>query len=304
MIPKDLLAKVRHIEIRTSRLVTDLFAGQYHSVFKGQGIEFDEVREYNDGDDVRQIDWNVTARTGRLHVKKYIEERELTVMILLDVSGSQFFGTRGRLKSQLAAEITALLGLSAIRNHDKVGLIAFSDQVELFLPPRKGRRHVLRVIREALYCEPRGRGTDIAAALEFFRHVTKRRTICFCLSDFWDARLWTPQGGVSAAFQRQLAVTNLRHDLVAVNLHDPAEKAFPDVGLTGLRDAESGERLEIDTADRNQRENLAKLFETRQQHLRDCFRASGMDHVFIQTDESYADAFVRFFRKRRKSVRR
>lgn len=304
MIPKDLLAKVRRIEISTSRLVTDLFAGQYHSVFKGQGIEFDEVREYNFGDDVRQIDWNVTARTGRPHIKKYIEERELTVMLLIDVSASEFFGTRYRLKNQVTAEIAALLGLSAIRNNDKVGLIAFSDRVERFIPPRKGRRHVLRVIREVLYCEPRGRGTDIAAALHYFRNITKRRTICFCISDFWDSGAWTPDGGIRPAFQRQLAGTNLRHDLIAVSLHDPAEAVLAGEGLVFLRDAETGEGRLVDAGDRRQRGQLRDMFEHRRRDLRECFRSAGMDHIFIQSDAAYADAFVRFFKERKKQAGR
>jgi uncharacterized protein (DUF58 family) len=304
MIPKDLLAKVRRIEISTSRLVTDLFAGQYHSVFKGQGIEFDEVREYNFGDDVRQIDWNVTARTGRPHIKKYIEERELTVMLMIDVSASEFFGTRYRLKSQVAAEIAALLGLSAIRNNDKVGLLAFSDRVERFIPPRKGRRHVLRVIREALYCEPRGRGTDIAAALHYFRNITKRRTICFCVSDFWGSGAWTAAGDIRPEFQRQLAVTNLRHDLIAVSLHDPAEAVLAGEGLVFLRDAETGEGRLVDAGDRRQRGQLRAMFERRRSALRECFRSAGMDHIFIQSDADYAEAFIRFFKKRRKQAGR
>src|SRR5512135_2086375 len=238
MLTSEQLRAVRKIQIRTSHLVSDLFAGQYQSVFKGHGMEFAEVRQYHPGDDVRTIDWNVTARTGAPHVKRYVEERELTVMLLVDASASTHFGTVRQLKSEMAAELAALFAFSAITNNDKVGLLMFSDHVELALPPKKGTRHVLRVIREVLSFVPQDRGTDIAAALEHLNHVTKRRCVTFIISDFLDA-------GARLA----LKIANRRHDVIAVVLDDPRDLTLPDVGLIELQDAETGDRIIVDTGD-------------------------------------------------------
>lgn len=229
MIPKELFQKIRRIEISTSRLVTDVFAGQYHSAFKGQGIEFDEVREYQPGDDVRTIDWNVTARTGKPHIKKFVEERELTVMIMVDVSLSCRFASINMLKSQLAAELAAVLAFSAIRNNDKVGLIIFTDKIEKFIPPRKGISHVLRVIREVLYFEPEGRSTDIVNALEYLNKVSSRKNIAFVISDFFPASL-TAGGEAGELLKKSLAIANKRHDLISITLNDP-----PRTGASRLR---------------------------------------------------------------------
>ena len=238
MIPKEMLQKIRRIQITTSRMVTDVFAGQYQSVFKGKGMEFYEVREYLPGDEIRTIDWNVTARTGRPYVKKFVEERELTVMLLLDASRSCRFGSVKHLKNQLAAELCSVLAFSAIKNNDRVGLIIFTDKIEKFVPPRKGMRHVLRVIREALYYEPEGKGTNISHALEYLDRVTRRKAITFIISDFFDKD-----------FKNLLSVSNKRHDVVAVTITDPREVDLPNIGIIKLKDAETGEDFLIDTSD-------------------------------------------------------
>ena len=293
MIPKELFKKIRHIEITTSRLVTDVFAGQYHSVFKGQGIEFDEVREYNIGDDIRSIDWNVTARTGQPHVKKFIEERELSVMILVDVSASNCFGSDSYLKSQLAAEVSALLALSAIRNNDKVGLIIFTDRIEKFIPPRKGRSHVLRVIREILYFKPEGKSTDIIQALDYLNRVSTRKSICFLLSDFFTEH--APE-----ALKKTLSIANKRHDLIAVSLNDPREQTLPDVGLLRLEDAETGEFFMVDTSNASVRRQFEEENKTRLKNRQQLFRSLGMDFIELSTDQAYTDAIVRFFKERQR----
>lgn len=294
MIPKELFAKVRRIEITTSRLVTDVFAGQYHSVFKGQGIEFDEVREYQIGDDIRTIDWNVTARTGLPHVKKYVEERELSVMIVVDVSYSQRFGSVNSLKSQLAAEIAALLAFSAIRNNDKVGLIVFTDRIEKFIPPRKGLRHVLRIIREVLYFEPKGRSTDIAGALEYLAQVLRRKSIVFLVSDFL---------GGSGALKKVLSITNKRHDLIGITLNDPKELVLPKSGMLVLEDAETGGLVYVDTASEEVRRSYEESNVRRIREREQLFRGVGMDYIDISTESSYADEIVKFFLKRRRRRR-
>lgn len=291
MIPKEIFQKVRRIEITTSRLVRDVFAGQYHSVFKGQGIEFDEVREYQIGDDIRTIDWNVTARTGRPHVKKFIEERELTVMVLVDASLSCRFGCVNALKSQLAAEIAAVLAFSAIRNNDRVGLIIFTDRIEKFIPPRKGLTHVLRVIREVLYFQPAGQGTDIAGGLEYLNRVTTRKTIAFLISDFFEEE---------SDFQKAMTVANKRHDMIAVTLNDPRELQLPRCALMSFEDAETGQMKVVDTSDEALRlqyyQSNLERFKQRQR----LFRLMGVDYIDIATDSPYAEALVRFFLKRRK----
>lgn len=287
MISREQLRTVRKIQIRTSHLVSDLFAGQYQSVFKGRGMEFAEVRLYQPGDDVRSIDWNVTARTGVPHVKRFAEERELTVMLLVDASASTAFGSVRQTKQALAAELGALLAFSAITNNDKVGLVMFSDQIELALPPRKGTRHVLRVIREILSLEPAGHGTDIEAALEHLRHVTKRRCVVFLISDF-----------MAAGWKRALRVASRRHDVVAVVLEDPREAELPSVGMIELEDSETGERYVVDTSDRRAREAFAtKAAEARAERDR-TLRVADVDAVVVGTHVPYTQALVRFFRKR------
>lgn len=303
MIPKEIFQKIRQIEITTSRLVTDAFAGQYHSVFKGQGIEFDEVREYQIGDDVRSIDWNVTARTGKPYIKKFIEERELTVMIMVDVSASARFASVNELKSQLAAEISALLALSAIRNNDKVGLIIFTDDIELFIPPRKGRGHVLRLIREVLYFKPKGRTTNIQQALEFLGRVTTRKAITFLISDFLGHQLDIPGENVDESFKKTLSIANQRHDFIAITLNDPHELQLPDCGILMLEDAETGELVCVDSGsrhfrDRYEQTNLARIAKREQ-----VFKSLGIDFINISTDSSYVDEVVLFFRKRLRKIR-
>ena len=291
MIPKEVLKKIRRIQITTSRMVSDLFAGQYHSVFKGKGMEFDEVREYMPGDDVQSIDWNVTARTGLPHIKKFVEERELTVMIILDASMSCKFGSTTQLKSQIAAELSSVLAFSAIQNNDKIGLIIFTDRVEKFIPPHKGLRHVLRVIREALYFEPVGKGTDISLALEYLNRVTKRKTITFLISDFFDKD-----------FKKRLSVTNKRHDVIAVTITDPREVDMPDVGLIRLNDAESGYDRTIDTSSNNFRTAYTHTALERLKTRKELLRGAGIDNIDIYTNASYTKELIRFFRMRKKRL--
>jgi uncharacterized protein (DUF58 family) len=287
MLTSEQLKTVRKIQIRTSHLVSDLFAGQYQSVFKGRGMEFAEVRHYMPGDDIRTIDWNVTARTGIPHVKRFVEERELTVMLLVDTSRSTHFGTVKQLKSEMAAELAALFAFSAITNNDKVGLVMFSDQIELALRPKKGTRHVLRVIREVLSFEPRGHGTDIAAALEHLNQVSKRRCVVFVLSDFLDdgARL-------------ALKIANRRHDVIAVVLDDPRDVELPDVGLIRLEDAESGEQLVIDSGDERIRRAYTAQAEALRRDRDRMLRSIDIDAISLRTDRSYTEALMRFFRMR------
>jgi len=287
MIPKEILQAVKAIEIRTRLLVNDVIAGEYGSVFKGRGMEFAEVREYVPGDDVRSIDWNVTARTGAPHVKKFVEERDQTVMFLVDASGSLGFGTVKRMKGEIAAEIAAVLAFSAIRNNDKVGAIVFTDRIELFIPPKKGKKHVLRVIREMLYFEPEGRGTDVGAALEYLSRVVRRKAVVFLVSDF-----------VSRDYSRPLRVANRRHDLVAITITDPAEDEVPPVGLLHLIDAETGGERLVDAGDPAVRE----AFRTRRRQAigtrARLFRKYGVDSIDVRTDRPYTDALISFFRRR------
>ncbi len=287
MITKEILKQVKRIQIITSRMVTDVFAGQYQSVFKGKGMEFDEVREYQPGDEIRSIDWNVTARMGHPYVKKYIEERELTVIFLLDMSLSCYFGTVHRLKSYLAAEICSVLAFSAIRNNDKVGLLAFTDRIEKFVPPRKGIRHVLRVIREVLYFKPKGRGTDISMAIEHLNKLTKRKTVTFIISDFY-----------AHNFKKALAIANKRHDIIAITITDPREITLPNIGIIRLEDAETGDSFLIDTSDSTLREHY---FQSSLQRLRErerLFRSIKIDSIDIRTDIPYSQSLLRFFRMR------
>jgi uncharacterized protein (DUF58 family) len=292
MIPKELIRKIQRIQIRTNRMVSDVFSGEYHSVFKGRGMEFDEVREYQPGDEVRDIDWNVTARFGRPFIKKFVEERELTVMLLVDASGSFWFGTRSRFKNELAAEVCAVLAFSAIRNKDKVGLIVFTDRIEKFVPPAKGSRHVLRVIREILYFRPKGAGTDIELALGFLNRVTRRKTVAFLVSDFQDR-----------GFEKSLLLAGKRHDLISILVSDPREQELPPVGLIGLLDAESGETIEIDTSDRKLREGYRRRKLEEEERLLKTFRGADVDCIRISTDGPYLSVLRRFFLQREKRKR-
>ncbi len=287
MIPKDVLKRIRRIQILTSRMVTDTFAGKYHSVFKGQGMEFHEVREYVPGDEIRSIDWNVTARYGHPFVKKFVEERELTVMLCLDMSQSAVFGSREKLKSQIAAEICSVLAFSAIQNNDKVGLIIFTDRIEKFIAPRKGLHHVLRVIREALYYKPDGKGTDIGLALDYLSRLSKRRTIAFLISDFF-----------ANNFKKKLSIANKRHDLVAITINDPRERVLPKAGIIRLFDAESGDFKTIDTSCAKLRRAYYDQMCRRFKGRRDLFRSLSIDSIDINTDEPYEKALITFFKKR------
>ena len=292
MIPQDLLKKVRRIELRTSRLVDTVLAGNYHSAFKGCGMEFEEVRQYQIGDEVRTIDWNVSARFGEPYVKLYREERELTVMLLVDVSASGHFGTHEQFKDELVAEICATLSISAIRNNDKVGLICFSDRIEAYIPPRKGTKHVLRVIRELLALEPEGKGTDLGSALEFLGKVQKKRSIVFLVSDMQD-RGW----------QKPLQIANRRHDVVAVSTEDRAECTLPKVGLIRMEDPESGRTQVVDSSSRRVRRAWSQLARERRIAVDQTLRRCNVDQIRINTGEPFTNALRQFF-KRREARRR
>jgi uncharacterized protein (DUF58 family) len=285
--PKEILRKIRRLELRTRRLVESSFAGQYQSVFKGRGMNFEEVRPYTPGDEIRSIDWNVTARTGEPYIKKFTEEREMTVMILLDVSASGNFGSVEESKREMAAEIAAILAFSAIHNNDKVGLLLFSDRVELFIPPKKGRHHILRLIREMLYFEPVGRGTDLSGALEYLSKVVTRRSLLFVVSDF-----------LAPDFSRPLTVTAKRHDTVALRVVDPAEENLPDVGVVLLEDPETGEQIEVDTSRRSISRSYAKHAEDRLRDLGRLFGARGIDLLELHTDRDYLPVLRGFFERR------
>jgi uncharacterized protein (DUF58 family) len=293
MISRELIRKVQRIQIRTRHLVGDVFAGRYQSAFKGQGIEFHEVREYQPGDEIRAIDWNVTARMGRPFIRRYVEEREMTVMLVADVSASNRFGGRAQSKKDLVAEMSAVLAFSAIRNNDRVGLLLFSDEVECCLPPRKGASHVLRVIYEALHFEPHGRGTRLAPALDYLNRVLPRRSVCFLLSDFLD----------TGEASRELAATARRHDLISVVIGDRLEQAWPRAGLVWWEDLETGRRRLLDTGDAKTRAALASLELERREGLRSRFRRCGIDTIEVNTGEPYERALARFFEEREKRRR-
>lgn len=287
MIPEEILEKVRLIEIRSRNVVNDLFAGDYHSAFKGRGMEFAEVREYLRGDDVRTIDWNVTARTGSPYVKVFDEEREQTVMLLVDASASGAFGSVQQMKGEVGVEISALLAFAAIKNNDRVGLLIFTDQVEVFIPPKKGRKHVLRVIRELLYFQPQGKCTSITSALDYLDRVLHRRSVVFLISDFIDED-----------YERPLQLMRRRHDMVAVSIFDPRERALPDVGFINLQDAETGEQFLVDSSRREVRAYFAQQQEKEDQQRRALFRRNGIDEVSIDITKSYVDPLVRLFHER------
>jgi uncharacterized protein (DUF58 family) len=292
---KTIMSGMRQLEIRTRRMVNDSLAGEYHSVFKGRGMDFDEVREYSPGDEVRTIDWNVTARAGRPFVKKFTEERELTILLMVDISASGNFGSAGMSKRDLAAELASLLAFSAIRNSDKVGLLLYTDRIERYLPPKKGRRHVLRVVRDILYHTPDGRGTDSVKALDVANHVLHRRAIVFLISDFQSPG---DPGALRADLRRAMRQTNRRHDLIAVQIADPREKELPNVGVLALEDAESGEIIELDTADAGVRKRFNELALERAKRLLNDFRAEGVDTLELKTDAPYMAALQRFFKTR------
>ena len=292
---KAIMSGMRQLEIRTRRMVNDSLAGSYHSVFKGRGMDFDEVREYNPGDEVRTIDWNVTARAGKAFVKKFTEERELTILLLVDISASGNFGSAAMSKRDLAAELASVLAFSAIRNSDKVGLILYTDRIERYLPPKKGRRHVLRVVRDILYHEPQGRGTDTVKALEVVRNVLHRRAIVFLISDFESAG---DPVATRAALRRGMRQTNSRHDLVAVHVEDPREQELPDVGILALEDAETGEIVELNTGSASVRKRFKEASAERSRKLVNDFRSEGVDTLQLQTDTPYIPALQRFFKNR------
>jgi uncharacterized protein (DUF58 family) len=287
MIPKELLRKIRRIEIRTSHLVNDALAGQYHSAFKGRGMEFEEVRQYQVGDDVRTIDWNVSARYGEPFVKVFREERELTVLLLVDLSRSQAFGSNHQLKRELVAEIGATLAFSAIKNNDKIGLICFTDRVEQFVPPRKGVGHVLRVIRELLAFQPRGRGTSIAAALDHLNRIMRRRAVVFVISDFQDR-----------GFERALRVARRRHDVILVSVTDRRERELPPAGLVEFVDGESGRRVLVDTSSRRWRERYQRITQAAIEARNRRLRQLRLDLIEVRTGESFVEPLVQFFRRR------
>ena len=291
---KELMAKVGKIRILTNRLIDDQLAGDYHSTFKGQGVEFDEVRPYIAGDDVRTIDWNVTARTGVPYIKRYSEERELTILFLVDVSGSQSYGSRTRSKMELAAEVTALLALTAIRNQDKIGLVLFSDKIVKYIPPRKGRDSVMRLVREVLAAEDEAKGgTDIEGALKFLNGVQKRRAVVFLVSDFIEGN-----GERGMAFERLLRATARHHDMICVPVSDPAESELPDVGLVELEDSETGELMLVDTSSAKVRGAFAAKAESEREELNRFFRKTGIDTLSIATDRPYIDGVRALFKRR------
>lgn len=288
METEELIRQVRRIEIKTRGLSNDFFAGQYHSAFKGRGMSFAEVREYTYGDDVRDIDWNVTARWNRPYVKVFEEERELTVMLLIDVSGSLNFGTRRNTKRTVVTEIAATLSFSAIQNNDKIGVIFFSDKVEKYIPPKKGRKHILYIIRELLGFEPESKKTDVSAALEYLSRMQKRRCTAFVLSDFYDRK----------DFERPLQVCRMKHDIVGIQVYDPLQKALPNVGLLRIHDAETGYEQYIDTSSRALREAHGRYWRERSGMLKQTFQKNSVDYVSVATDGDYVKALRQLFAMR------
>ena len=289
MIPKQILKKVKQVEIRTRGLVNDLFGGEYHSVFKGRGMAFSEVREYQPGDDIRLIDWNVTARNGSPFIKIFEEERELTVYLLVDISKSGEFGSQNQLKQEFGAEIASVLGFSAIKNNDKVGLILFSNDIEKYVVPKKGKSHVLRVIRELLYNEPKGNKTSIKNVLDYLLKVAKRRSVVFLISDFIDDDYWA-----------SLKIVNRKHDLIGIRLFDPAEKLLPDIGVIKVRDPESGSSFWIDTSNRVEMEKLKNKINLDFDTFNKQAKKIGFDIISVSTNGDFVDPLISLFRKRDK----
>jgi uncharacterized protein (DUF58 family) len=287
MLTKELLKQVRQIEIRTRGLVNQVFSGEYHSVFKGRGMEFSEVREYQFGDDIRNIDWNVTARFGHPFIKIFEEERELTVILLVDLSGSLLFGTVEKTKQQIAAELSAILAFSAMKNNDKVGLILFTDKIEKFVPPRKGKKHVLRVIREVLSFEPKGKATNLKSALEYMNNAIKKKSIVFLISDFMDE-----------GYEKILRMVGKKHDLIGVVLNDRREFTLPKIGMIKLTDNETGEERWIDTSDSKVQKTIREMREKITQGRKTLFLTSRLDSIEVTTEENYIKPLIQFFRKR------
>jgi uncharacterized protein (DUF58 family) len=287
MIPEELAKKIKILQITTRKVVNDVLAGEYGSVFRGRGMEFDEVREYMPGDEIRTIDWNVTARTGIPYVKRFVEERELTVIFLVDLSASGTFGSVNKLKNEVAAELCSLLAFSAVKNNDKVGLIVFTDQIEMFIPPKKGTQHVLRVIRELLNFKPRQASTDIVGALDYLGKVTKKKAVVFLVSDFQ-----------AEGFEKSMRVIARRHDLVAVTVVDPREVRLPNVGLVELEDAETGEIILVDTSSGSVRKNYERLGREQSARFRELFASMGVDQIEVKTDKDYVPSLVKFFKAR------
>jgi uncharacterized protein (DUF58 family) len=292
-VPPEILRQVKLIELRTRGLVNSVFTGEYRSVFKGQGMEFSEVREYQAGDEVRTIDWNVTARMGRPFVKRYIEERELTVMLAVDLSGSERFGTINRFKSELATELAAVLAMSAVRNNDRVGVVLFTDRIEYVVPPRKGRKHVLRIMRDLLSFEPQGRGTDIVAVIDHLARTLKQKAIVFLISDF-----------VASEIEHPLKILAQRHDVVAVTVEYPSERQLPDVGLARFVDPETGQLIEVDTSSGAVRRDFEKRVSEERDERRHLLRRLAIDEVPVRTDGNYIEPLLRFFRSRETQARR
>ena len=293
MIPRELARKIRYIQIMTSKAVSNVLAGEYESVFKGRGMVFEDVREYSPGDEIRSIDWNVTARMGEPFVKRFVEERELTVIFLVDLSASGAFGSVERTKNEVAAELCALLAFAAVKNNDKVGLVVFTDIVEMFIPPKKGTTHVLRLIRELLAFQPRKVRTDIAAGLDYLGRISTKRGVVFLISDF-----------LETGFEKPMSIIAKRHDLIAVSVTDPREVEMPNVGLLELEDAETGEVIVLDTSSRAMRDAYGNSGRRRMGNLKELFASVGVDQIDIRTDTDYVRAIVRFFleRERRKSA--
>lgn len=292
MISNEILKKVKQIEIKTSRLVDDLFSGEYESVFKGHGIEFAEVREYMPGDDIRSIDWNVSARFGKLFVKKYSEERELNVVLMVDISASEVFGSSLKTKRELESEIAAIIAFSALKNNDKVGLILFSDTVEKFVPPKKGRRHILRIIRDILFYEAKSKGTDINSALKTLNDLIKRKAVVFLLSDF-----------MASDYEKLLKITNKKHDLIAINISDPIEKEMPPSGIVLFEDAETGEKLYVNTNNKTFRNYYKESAISRKNKMNELLRSINMDYIHFNTNEAYIKPLIGFFKMRARKFR-
>ncbi len=288
METSELLKKVRRIEIKTKGLSNQIFSGEYQTAFKGRGMSFSEVRNYNYGDDVRNIDWNVTARTGDPYIKIFEEEREMTVMLVIDVSPSSYFGTDTQLKNEVLTEIAAVIAFSAINNNDKVGVIFFSDQIEKFIPPKKGKSHILRIIRELINFEPEGTGTNVAIALEYLNNIIKKRSVAFVMSDFF-----------AKDYDTSLRIASRRHDIIGVHLYDSREQELPNVGLVRVLDAETGKKIWLDTSVKKIREQYKDYFQSNFDYLKKTFLKSGADVVSIQTNESYVNALLKFFKKRK-----
>ena len=287
MDTKELLKKVRKIEIKTRRLSDHIFGGEYHSTFKGRGMTFSEVRQYQFGDDVRNIDWNVTARTNQPHIKVFEEERELTMLLMVDISGSELFGTDKQFKNEIVTEISATLAFSATQNNDKIGLILFTDEIELFIPPKKGRSHVLRIIRELIEFKPKSRGTNVAEALKFMRNVMKKKAIVFVLSDF-----------ISDDYKQTLKIAAGKHDITGIRVYDKSEEAIPNLGMVQMQDEESGELMLVNTSSKKVRHNYSKFYNEKVAYYKDSFAKAGAGTIDCRVDESYVKKLLGYFKRR------